>query len=159
MTRPTRPAKLRRPPAVIGWREWAALPDLGVGHIKVKADTGARTSALHAYAIRRFRRDGADWVRFDLHPIQRDAGQVVTAEAPLAARRRVRSSSGHERLRPVIVTTLELAGRRWAIEVTLVRRDLMGFRMLLGRSALRRRFLVDAGGSFLVSSTPGGEAQ
>ncbi|MGH9380745.1 MAG: ATP-dependent zinc protease family protein, partial [Thermoanaerobaculia bacterium] len=126
---------------------------LGVERIKVKVDTGARTSALHAYRIRGFRRDGEDWVRFQIHPIQRDAHTTIEAEAPVLTRRRVRSSSGHERLRPVIRTSIELGGERWPIELSLVRRDMMGFRMLLGRGAVRRRFLVDVGGSFLASST------
>lgn len=143
----------KRPLAPLGWREWVALPELGVERIKVKVDTGARTSALHAYRIRYFRRDGEDWVRFQIHPIQRDARTTIEAEAQLVTRRRVRSSSGHERLRPVIRTTIVLGDQGWPIELTLVRRDMMGFRMLLGRSAVRRRFLVDPGSSFVISST------
>lgn len=145
----------KRPLIALGWREWVALPELGVERIKVKVDTGARTSALHAYRIRTFRRDGEDWVRFQIHPIQRDARTTIEAEAPLVTRRRVRTSSGHERLRPVIRTTVVLGDKSWPIELNLVRRDMMGFRMLLGRSAVRRRFLVDPGSSFVISSTPG----
>ena len=135
---------------VIGWREWIALPDLGIESIKAKVDTGARTSSLHAYDIRPFDRDGRAWVRFKVHPVQKDARTLVEAEAPLLERRKVKSSTGTVTLRPVIETPVDLQGERWTIEVTLIRRDVMGFRMLLGRQAVRRRFLVDPGGSFLA---------
>lgn len=132
----------------IGWREWVALPDLGVRRVKAKVDTGALTSALHAFDIRRFRRGKKRMVRFKIHPYQRDTKRTVEAEAPLADRRMVRSSSGHETLRAVIVTEVEVLGQRWPIELTLVARGDMGFRMLLGRQALRGRFVVDPGRSF-----------
>lgn len=141
----------RRPRAVVGWREWVALPELGVERIKAKVDTGARSSALHAWDVTEFERDGERWVRFAVHPIQRDNETVVRCEARCTDRRRVRSSSGVATLRPVIGTELRLGERRWRIELTLVRRDVMGFRMLLGRQAVRRRFLVDPGRSFLMS--------
>ena len=144
----------RRPTEVAGWREWVALPDLGIGAIKAKLDTGARSSSLHAYDMKRFKRRGVSMIRFKVHPIQREARTVVQAEAKLVDLRKVRSSSGVQTLRPVIVTPMELGGRSWEIEITLVRRDEMGFRMLLGRQALRRHLLVDPGGSFLVSSPP-----
>lgn len=134
---------------MIGWREWVALPDLGVGAIKAKADTGARTSALHAFRIEPFRHEDADWVRFVVHPSQRDSHTSVPVEAPIAGERTVRNTSGRQERRLYIVTTVELMGRRWPIELTLARRDEMGFRMLLGRSALRR-FLVDPGRSFVA---------
>lgn len=134
---------------MIGWREWLALPELGVPRIKVKVDTGARTSALHAFDLERFERDGRAMVRFEAHPLQRDDTVRIPVEAELVDRRTVRSSTGDETLRPVIETAVELMGRRWTIELTLVRRDPMGFRMLLGRQAVRRRFLVDPGRSYL----------
>lgn len=137
---------------VLGWREWLALPDLGIDQIKVKVDTGARTSALHAHGVRRFSKSGRDWVRFRVHPLQRNARLTIEAEAELVDRRRVRSSTGQQQMRFVIRTTMVLSDTSWPIELTLVRRDLMGFRMLLGRQAIRRRFLVDPGRSFLVSS-------
>lgn len=134
---------------MVGWREWVSLPELGIERIKVKIDTGARSSSLHAYDIKRFRRDGVRMVRFKVHPIQRDFRTVVDAEAELIGERKVRSSTGVQTLRPVVLTDVALMGQRWAIEVTLTRRDAMGFRMLLGRQAVRGHFLVDAGRSFL----------
>jgi len=143
------PAKL-----VVGWREWIALPELGVAAIKPKIDTGARSSSLHAFNIESFRRAGEDWVRFEIHPFQRDTATTVRAEARVLEQRLVRSSSGHAALRPVILTAVEIGGRRWSVELTLAARDEMGFRMLLGREALRRQFLVDPGRSYLVGKPP-----
>jgi hypothetical protein len=114
----------------------------------VKVDTGARTSALHAFDVERFEREGAPWVRFVIHPLQRDVEIEQLGEAPLLDERWVRSSSGKQTRRPVILTTMVLGPHRWPAEVTLVRRDLMGFRMLLGRQAVRRRFWVDPGASY-----------
>lgn len=144
----TRKSPRRRRKPTLGWREWAALPELGIHRIKVKVDTGARSSALHAFDLHQEVVDGEPWVRFRVHPLQRDAKRTTEARARLIDERRVRSSSGKATLRPVIETTLVLGSRAWPIEVTLVRRDLMGFRMLLGRQAVRRRFLVDPGRSF-----------
>ncbi len=145
-------ARARRERRVIGWREWVGLPDLGVAAIKVKIDTGARSSALHAFDLEVFDRGGVDWVRFGVHPIQRDWKTTIPAELPLHEMRIVRNpgGGGREELRPVVRTAVELMGERWPIELTLTRRDRMGFRMLLGRSAVRRRFVVDPGRSFLA---------
>ena len=137
---------------MIGWREWIALPGLGIDRIKVKIDTGARSASLHAYDIQRFRRKGVRMVRFRVHPIQRDFRTVVDAEAELIGERKVRSSTGIQTLRPVITTEMELMGRRRVIEVTLTRRDTMGFRMLLGRQAVQGHFLVDPARSYLAAS-------
>jgi hypothetical protein len=139
------------PSVIVGWREWAALPDLGIHRIKAKVDTGARSSSLHAYDMKRFRRKGVSMIRFKVHPIQRDFRTVVEAEAELVDLRKVRSSSGVQTLRPVIATTLRLGAHEWTIEVTLVRRDAMGFRMLLGRQAVRGHALVDPGRAFLAA--------
>ncbi len=141
----------RLPPRTIGWREWVALPDLGLPAIKVKVDTGARSSSLHAFDVTEVVRDGETYVRFAVHPIQRTARATVEAEARLVEHRVVRNpgGGGREELRPVIRTDIELAGERWPIELTLTRRDAMGFRMLLGRQAVRRRFIVDPARSFL----------
>ncbi len=133
---------------VIGWREWVGLPDMGIKAIKVKVDTGARSSSLHAFDMQKFSRDGVSWVRFQIHPVQRSSDQAVTVEAPVFAFRSVRSSSGKAAVRPVIITRVLLLGVAWPIELTLANRDEMGFRMLLGRQACRRRFLVDAGKSY-----------
>lgn len=133
---------------VIGWREWVALPQLGIGAIKPKIDTGARSSSLHAFDVEEFHRERKRWVRFTVHPIQRTTEVVVIAEAELVDYRNVKSSDGRKSLRPVIITELEVLGQRWPIELTLANRDEMGFRMLLGREAIRGRFLVDAGRSY-----------
>ncbi|HSG48380.1 MAG TPA: RimK/LysX family protein [Longimicrobiales bacterium] len=143
------PRQLSTPPTV-GWREWVALPALGIGRIKAKMDTGARSSALHAYDIRYVRRGGRRIVKFRVHPIQKDDRSFVEAEGEWVEERRVRSSSGTETVRPVIRTMLELGGERWPMELTLTRRDAMGFRLLLGRQALKGRCLVDPGKSFLT---------
>jgi hypothetical protein len=133
----------------VGWREWVGLPDWGVPAIKAKIDTGARTSALHAFDIEAVQRKGEAWARFVIHPWQDSRADEVVVEAPLLERRAVRSSSGTARVRPVVLTTVSLAGHQVPIEVTLTRRDEMGFRMLIGRQALRRRFVVDPARSYL----------
>jgi hypothetical protein len=116
--------------------------------IKAKLDTGARTSALHAFGIRSLVRDGIDMVRFEIHPIQRSSAASVEVVVPMIDRRVVRNSGGGAEDRPVIETTLQIGEELWPIELTLTRRDEMGFRMLLGREALRDRAVVDAGSSF-----------
>lgn len=135
--------------AMIGWREWVALPTLGVHAIKAKVDTGARSSALHAFAVERFEQAGRPMVRFQAHPIQRNDDYIVTAEAALLEEREVRNSGGQAELRPVIETLVQVGRAVWAIELTLTNRDEMGFRLLLGRQAVRRRYLVDPGRSYL----------
>ena len=152
-TRPSassKPVKPAKPPrTLVGWREWAGLPDLGVAMVKAKVDTGARTSALHAWNIRSFERDAAPWVAFEVHPFQNDKVTRIICEARVHDRRLVRSSTGHAQERFVIRTTLALGDGAWPIELTLARRDEMGFRMLIGRSALRRRAIVDPARSYL----------
>ena len=140
----------REPMWVIGWREWVALPEFGVDAIKAKIDTGARSLALHAFNMKRFRRRGVRMVRFEIHPIQRSSSDSVTVEAKVIEDRTVRSSNGKVERRPVIRTTIKMYDREWDIELTLTNRDEMGFRMLLGRQALSKRFLIDAGRSFLT---------
>ena len=137
---------------IIGWREWVALPALGISAVKAKIDTGARSSALHAFDIERIQWGDKPAVRFKVHPVQRNTSVVVVAEAELLEDRQVRSSSGQAEVRPTIKTEIELDGQRWGIELTLTERDAMGFRMLLGRQAIRNRFLVDPGNSFLHES-------
>jgi hypothetical protein len=133
---------------IIGWREWVALPELGIGRIKAKIDTGARSSSLHAFDVDEFTRRGKNYVRFKIHPIQRSNAGIVEVEAPILEFRNVRSSSGKTTYRPVIITTLVALGMSWPIELTLANRDEMGFRMLLGREAIRGRMLVDPGRSY-----------
>ncbi len=139
----------REPLPVIGWREWLALPELGIERIKAKIDTGARTSSLHAFDLERFEAEGRPWVRFRVHPLQRDDSTTVEVEAPLVDERSVKPSTGQAKVRPVILTRAVLGHWGWPIEITLVNRDVMGFRMLLGRRAVRRRFMIDPGRSFL----------
>ena len=149
---------LRQPKLVVlGWREWTALPDLRVRSIKAKLDTGARTSSLHAFRMHRYTVDGREMVRFEIHPVQRSSAATVEVETPVLGERSVRDSGGRVEVRPLIETTLELNGLRWPIELTLTRRDEMGFRMLLGRQALRGRVLVDPAASFL-GEQPRGQA-
>lgn len=136
----------RRP---VGWREWVGLPQLAVAHVKAKVDTGARTSTLHAFDLEPFDREGRPMVRFSVHPYQRADDGAITCEAEVIEERAVRSSSGHVTQRPVIRTRLRLGGRVWSIELTLAARDQMGFRMLLGREAVRGRFVVDPGRSYV----------
>jgi len=138
-----------RPLPVIGWREHLRLPDLGIERLKVKIDTGARTSALHAFDLERLEIEGRPAVRFRVHPLQRDTATTIEVTAALVGERWVKPSSGLAAKRPVIRTRAILGRLAWPIDVTLVNRDVMGFRMLLGRRAIRHRFLVDPGRSFL----------
>lgn len=136
---------------VIGWREWLDLPQLGIKKIKAKIDTGARSSALHAFDIEQFQDNGKDMIRFQVHPYQGNSEDTVFTQAELIEWRSVKNSGGIAQLRPVIKTRVELGGQQWLIELTLTNRDVMGFRMLLGREAVRKRFLVNPGHSFLLS--------
>lgn len=147
-----RPAK---PKMLIGWREWVLLPDLSPVPVKAKIDTGARTSVLHAFRLGlRTRPDGV-WADFEIHPVQHSQAHSTPVSYPVAGFRQVRSSSGHLERRPVIRTPIRIGPHRFEIDVTLTSRDEMGFRMLLGRAAVRRRFWVDPGRSFLHSADGG----
>jgi hypothetical protein len=134
----------------IGWREWVGLPTLETPWIKAKIDTGARSSSLHAFDMEPFEREGQEWVRFSIHPWQRSDSDAHTVDAAVIDWRSVRSSSGQSDRRPVIRTDLRIGDTIHDVEVTLARRDEMGFRMLVGREALRRRFLIDPGRSYLA---------
>ena len=137
-----------------GWREWVSLPDAGVDWIKAKIDTGARTSSLHAFDVQEFEREGEEWVRFRVKPWQESQDDATVVECPVHDRRRVRSSSGHAQDRLVVNLAIRLVDRLVVSEVTLSNRDQMGFRMLIGREALRRGFIVDPARSFLGGRAP-----
>lgn len=146
----TKSTKAKRTKSLIGWREWADLPDFEVYDINAKIDTGAKSSAIHAFRIRETLIQGVEHVEFYLHPVQRRKKPEVFCRAPIADRRVIRSSNGQEEERYVVETRLRVGGRTWKIELTLTNRDAMGFRLLLGRDALRRKFLIDPGASYLL---------
>ncbi len=135
---------------IVGWRETLSLPGLGIDKINAKIDTGARTSCLHAFKVESFKKDEALWVRFWIHPIQRNSDVEVVCEAKVIDERIVRDSGGHEESRYVIESEVSIGGQSWPIEITLTNRENMAFRMLLGRTAMHDRIIVDPVESFLV---------
>ena len=134
----------------LGWREWVSLPELGIDRIKAKIDTGARSSALHAFQIETFREQGRDKIRFRIHPLQRRADIEQTCVAELVDRRDVMDSGGHRERRYVIITPVAIDRRQWPIEITLTDRDIMNFRMLLGRTAMQENILINPAASYLT---------
>lgn len=135
---------------LVGWRETLSLPSLGIEKINAKVDTGARTSCLHAFKVESFKKNSETWARFWIHPDQRNTEIEVVCEARVIDERVVRDSGGHEETRYVIESEISLGGESWMIEITLTNRENMAFRMLLGRTAMHNRIIVDPVKSFLV---------
>ncbi len=135
---------------IIGSQEWCSFPDLGVPAIKARIDSGAKTSSIHAFNIQNFRRNGESWVSFEVLPLQNNRRTSVRCECPVVAKRSIKSSSGTSESRFVISTSIKMDGEIWAIEVTLANRDSMGYRMLLGREAMKGKLLVDPSESFCL---------
>lgn len=136
---------------IVGWRETLSLPGLGIEQINAKVDTGARTSCLHAFKVESFTKEETLWVRFWIHPVQRNNDKITVCEAKVIDERIVRDSGGHEESRYVIQSDVSLGDQTWPIEITLTNRENMGFRMLLGRTAMHRRILVNPTKSFLIA--------
>lgn len=135
---------------LIGWREWAALPDLGIEKIGAKIDTGAKSSALGASDIKQIRKAGVPFVEFCLMPDHLGAKSVGRCQAPYAGIRVIRSSNGQEEERVVIETRIGFGGRLWKVDLTLTNRNTMDFQLLIGRNALGRKFLVNPAASHLL---------
>ncbi len=143
--------KPKTPKIIIGWEEWCALPDLGIPAIKAKIDTGAKTSALHAYDIQTYDNHNVPFVRFRVDPLQGKKDRHLVCEAPLVEKRIITSSNGEREIRPVILTALTFGAVTINAELTLTSRHKMNFRMLLGREALRTaKFVVEPSKSFLL---------
>ncbi|WP_417665764.1 ATP-dependent zinc protease [Pseudidiomarina sp.] len=140
----------------LGWREWGSLPDLGINALKMKVDTGARTSCLHAFKLEPFEKNGENWLRIWLHPEQH-SDRVLVCESKIHDQREVTDSGGHTELRYVILSTLTIGDFSQPVELTLTNRDTMKFRMLLGRQAMRGHFIVDPDKSYLFGQ-PGANA-
>jgi hypothetical protein len=139
-----------KPLLTVGWREWLALPDLAIPAIKAKIDTGARTSALHTYFVEEYLENDIPMVRFGMHPIQKREDVEIICRTKIFDKRIVTDSGGHQEERIVIKTPVRIAERSWSVEITLTNRENMYFRMLLGRTAMRGKIVVNPAKSFLV---------
>ncbi len=139
---------------MFGWREWISLPELKVPAIKAKIDTGARTSAIHTCKIEEFSRGGIDYVRFFLHPLQ-NSQLCLERVAPVVDKRIVSDSGGHREKRIVIKTLIAVKNESWPIEITLTNRDKMRFRMLLGRTAMHHKVIINPSLSYACGKING----
>lgn len=135
----------------IGWREWISLPELNIDNIKAKIDTGARTSAIHAFQLKPFKQNNTHKIRFSIHPLQQNNEKIMTCIADISDIRWVTDSGGHREKRYVIHTLMKLGKLKTQIEITLTNRDTMKFRMLLGRRALINHFIVNPANSYMQS--------
>jgi len=138
---------------VVGWHEWVGLPDLNIDAMIAKVDTGARTSALHAAEIDRDHVGGAPVVVLRVHVDKRDPAAYILTEAPVVDERVVKNSGGDGHRRIIVGSHLSIGGQEWPIELSVTNRKSMRFRMLLGRTAMKGRILVDPGASFLLGGT------
>lgn len=137
-------------PNTVGWCEWVRLPELGIERLECKVDTGAKNSALHAFEVEPFEKDGQEWVRFSIHTDNDDITQVKTCEAEVKDIRKVTDSGGNSTERFFIETALEIGDFSLQIPISLTSRDTMAFKMLLGRTALRKAgLIVNSAESFL----------
>ncbi|NOT86359.1 MAG: ATP-dependent zinc protease [Methylococcaceae bacterium] len=134
--------------ALLGWREWVALPTLKIARIKAKIDTGARSSALHAFLIDPYYKGHEHWVMFAIHPDQLKTDRVIECHAKIKDRRLVSDSGGHKQRRYVIETPIIVGPLQFTAEITLTNRDSMRFRLLIGRTAMRGQFMVNPKSSF-----------
>lgn len=137
---------------LIGWREWGSLPALGIPALKLKIDTGARTSALHAFKVEIFEEDGLRKARFAIHPLQRRKDIEIVSVAHVVDERVISDSGGHREKRLVIRTPLRVGNETREVEFTLTDRDTMRFRALLGRTGMEG-FIVDPEKSYLTGKT------
>jgi hypothetical protein len=133
-----------------GWREWVSLPSIGVGSIKAKLDTGARTSALHAFNIETYWSDGELWARFFVHPYQKNDAREIACDARIEDIRIVSNPGGRRQRRLVIRTDVRLGDETWPIDLSLTDRDEMGFRLLIGRTAMHGNLIVDPDHSYML---------
>jgi hypothetical protein len=133
----------------LGWREWVALPALHLPAIKAKVDTGAKTSALHAFHIERYQKNSLDMLKFLVHPVQKNLQLVVECHSAILDQRKVIDSGGHSEMRYVIESLVSIGDKSWPIELTLTNRDTMRFRMLLGRRAMEHCAIVEPGACYL----------
>ena len=134
---------------IIGWQEIVALPQINLPALRVKVDTGAKTSSLHAENIKYFTEGEIEYITFDVHPVQKNKDIVIHCQAPLSDKRNVKSSSGYKENRPMIKTNIKIGDYVFEIDLNLTKRDYMGFRMLLGRDAMKGNIVIDPEHKFL----------